>query len=374
MNNKMEQLNKQLEEIAEQKNTVSMSAAALYKDDVIWTHALGMSDQENSIEATSDTVYRIASVSKHVSCIALMTLVEDKLVELDTDISEYLGYSVRNPYYPDVPIKLRHLMSHTSTIIERGSYNRIASGEMLPYKLSEVLPEGALGYRKDNFLNARPGEKYDYSSFGTGILGAIIERKTGIRFAEYVREKIFIPLNLDASFDPNDLSKDADIAVPYEVDEISEAASKEWLQKSLENKKKLSELPLGEAYRIAQGNLHICARDLAVIMQIFFFSGKAQGVQILTPKSVQEMIKPQFIDEHISVGFGLNYLDYLMPGLIGHYGRSYGAFTMIVFNHKMQKGVVVLMNGTDPKVDKRGDNIACKQAALLVYRAIDSII
>jgi len=374
MGSQEKQLNDMLEKIAKETQTVSLSAAALFKDEVIWTYAFGYSDKGNKIIATTKTVYRIASASKQIACLVMMTLVDSGKLNLDEDISVYLGYKVRNPYYKDIPITCRQLMTHTSTIIEHASYNKILSGDLPPYQLSEILPEHAKGYSEKNFLNAEPGKGYCYSSFGTGILGAIAECITGKKFAVYAREKIFKPLGLDASFDLADISETSDIAVSYEVGGPQNAETTEWLKKSLANKKKLYDLPIGQAYRIPQGNVYIRAQDLACLMQVFLNDGAVNGKRIISEKSIAEMTKKQFSDKNRTSGLGLFHLDYLEKGMMGHFGRAYGAFSFTAFNIKEKKAAVVLMNGTDPKQDEHGNNSTCTRALLEIYHMMDRII
>jgi CubicO group peptidase (beta-lactamase class C family) len=370
-NNNNQNLNHVIDDIAIKSGTVSLSASAICGKDVIWNHTYGYYDKEKKLKAESETIYRIASASKHISCIIAMTLVDKGFVNLDMDIGIYLGYDVRNPYFPNIPITLRQLMTHTSTIIETGSYNKILSGQMPPYLLSEILTKDAPGYLADNFQDAEPGKYHSYSSFGTGILSAIVEKITGMKFAEYANEKLFSPLGLNAGFSEDFLLESSNIAKPYDINQTDDEATRLWMQKSLANKKALCDLPIGEAYRIAQGNVHINAYDLAYLMQIFFFSGAVDGIQILTPNSVSNMIRPQYSENKITSGLGLYHLDYIRPGLIGHYGRAYGAFTMIAFNPVLKKGAVVLMNGTNPQVDKYGYNKVCTQALLSIYDCID---
>ncbi len=147
--------------------------AATKDGDLVFEGAWGLRDRDNGLPVTPDSLFRMASVTKPISAMAMMTLVDEDKVQLDADIGEYLGYQVRNPRWPDVPVTLRQLMTHTSTLVERGSYNKILAGGMPAYKLSEVLQHGSLGDDPDNWLPDRPGTRYDYSSFGSGVMGAV---------------------------------------------------------------------------------------------------------------------------------------------------------------------------------------------------------
>ena len=292
----------------------------------------------------------------------LMTLVDEGKAELDTDIGDYLGYAVRNPQWPQVPITLRQLMTHTSSLVEYGSYNKILAGEMPAYKLSEVLRPGGPGDSRENWLPDRPGARYDYSSFGSGVMGAVAECITGIRFAELVRQRVFEPLGLFATLDSDKLG-DAEVAVP-DTDGNSEDIG--WLQKSLENKKRLCALPVGEAYRAAQGNGYMRARDLLTVTQALLYGGIAGGKQILSGSAVQEMCKVQFDDGFIRTGLNLMHYDSLVSrSLIGHYGRAYGALAIFMFDPEEKTAAAVLCNGADMSPDGSGvtgNTLFCTQA------------
>ena len=398
-----------LDVLNKEMDTAGMSLAAAHDGVVKFTYTYGMQNKEKNIPVTEDTIFRAASVSKHMSAMVLMVLVDRGLVDLDTDIGEYLGYQCRNPFYPEVPITIRHLMTHTSTYIEAGAYNRICAGEMPPYKLSEVLPFDAPGFSEDSYLKCRPGEQYSYSSFGTGIMGCIAEKVTGMKFADLAKEVLFDPIGIKASYDPRMLEHPENVAVSYEQKGVESdspkstewlAAQQEWLQKSLENKRKLYDLPVGEAYRIAQGNAHIRPLEVLEIQYVLMHDGMARnGNRILTKDSVDEMLKVQFAEgpggaseanfrfhaesrghtykpgKGIVTGLNLHHIDDIIEGteLIGHYGRAYGAFTCTLFDPKTKKGAAVMTNGTNPMNDDNGHTYVVTEAFKIAFRGMDEL-
>ena len=383
-----EKLTSRLNELCAQSNTVGMAVAAQRGGECIFSHNYGLQDKQSGIPVTDDTIFRIASSTKHISASVLMALVDAGVANLDEDIGAYLGYRVRNPYYPDTPITLRHLMTHTSTFLESGNYDKICAGSLPPYKLSEVLQQDSPGYALENYQKAKPGERYVYSSFGTGIMGCIAECITKRRFADLAKGAIFDPLGLDAAYDPDLLSDVSKIAVSYEIlkakaadvtQPIDKAEAKQerqmWLQKSLENKRKLCSLPVGEAYRIAQGNVHIRAKDLLTVQSIFLHNGAVNGVRILSPEAVKEMLFVQYRDERVVSGLNLLHLERLLPGekLIGHFGRAYGAFSCTIFQPETSKGVVVLSNGTSPDLNESGHNKAIVDVFRTVFTELDTL-
>ena len=399
---KLDALNKEME-------TSGMGLAAAIDGDVKFTYYYGMQNKEKNIPVSDKTIFRAASVTKHMSAMVLMILRDRGLCDLDTDIGEYLGYQCRNPFYPEYPITLRHLMTHTSTYIEAGAYNRICAGEMPPYKLSEVLPFDAPGFAEDSYLHCKPGEQYSYSSFGSGIMGCIAEKITGKKFADLAKEVLFDPIGIEAAYDPRMLLYPENVAVSYEPmgikSESPETQDKlkeqqEWLQKSLENKRKLYDLPIGEAYRIAQGNVHIKPTEVLEIQYVFMHGGVAKnGKRILSEDAVNEMMKVQFSeapggksDENlrfhaesrghvykggagIVTGLNLHLSDKMIPGvnLVGHSGRAYGVFTTTQWEMKTNTGICIMTNGTNPMNGDGGGTKAIVDALRLVYEELKTL-
>ncbi len=138
----------------------------------------------------------------------------------------------------------------------------------------------------------------------------------------------FDPLGLkDATLDADMLGA-LEVAIP---DAAGGAMDAEQLKKSLENKKRLCSLPVGEAYRAAQGNSYIRARDLLKAAQALLFGGVSGGVRFLSESSVKEMCAVQFDDGFIRTGLNLHHYSHLAPQpLIGHYGRAFGALAILM--------------------------------------------
>ena len=136
---------------------------------------------------------------------AAFRLIDDGVLELDTDISEYLGFTVRNPAYPDVPITLRLLLSHRSGIKSSvNGYGYVYSLDALDRLLRE----------SSSYSKGAPGTYYAYSNFGFGMIGAKCENVTGKSLSALSREFFFIPMGTDAGFVPSELTADR-LAVIY---------------------------------------------------------------------------------------------------------------------------------------------------------------
>lgn len=98
---------------------VGVGAAIVVDKRLVWSKGYGFADRERAIAFMPDTVMNIGSISKTVTGAALMRAVQDDKLSLDADINTYLPFQVRNPAFPDEPITLRQLATHTASIADR---------------------------------------------------------------------------------------------------------------------------------------------------------------------------------------------------------------------------------------------------------------
>ncbi len=150
----------------------------------------GLADRATGRLVTADDPVRIASVSKLVVALGVMRLVEDGKLDLDRDVSAYLGFPLRNPAFPDAPITLRHLLSHTSGLRDDIDY-LVPLGTRLQDHLAKP---GA--FNPDH----APGTYFHYTNLNFPVVGQIMEAATGERFDKLMIRLILDPLKLDACY------------------------------------------------------------------------------------------------------------------------------------------------------------------------------
>jgi CubicO group peptidase (beta-lactamase class C family) len=202
--------------IAEDYDLMGGSVIVFCNDHQVETIHFGESDHDRNILVSDSTVYRIASISKTVSAIALMQLAEQGLVNLDDEIGSILDFDVQNPYYTDRAITVRQILSHTSGIIDGDTYSDFLSAtysdDPIP-DIRELINSNGSYYSTGLFNNNEPGSYFNYSNLNFGILGTIIEKVSGQRFDDYCKEHIFDALDLDASFNVNHIDNINNVAV-----------------------------------------------------------------------------------------------------------------------------------------------------------------
>ena len=171
--------------LMQQSHVMGLSVAVVKNNKVVYTHAFGLKDRESNTPMTTDCLFRIASISKSFSATSVMQLVEAGKLSLDADVSTLIGFTVRNPKFPDKVITLRMLMSHLSSINDSQGY----------FSLDYINPSKNPDWAKC-YSDYEPGKGYKYCNLNYNLTGTIIERTSGERFDQYVKHHVLDPLGL----------------------------------------------------------------------------------------------------------------------------------------------------------------------------------
>jgi len=160
------------------------------KRSTIFSHSVGLSNVESNIALTSSQTMAAFSMTKTLTAIAALQLVERNKINLDDKVADYVAH----PYDPDVTIQ--HLLNHTSGIpnpipLKWVHLARNHAGFDEKTALEQILSE-------NSSLDFQPGEKYKYSNIGYWLLGSVIEKVSGQRFTEYISQHILQPLSLSS--------------------------------------------------------------------------------------------------------------------------------------------------------------------------------
>jgi len=287
-----------------------------------------------------DTKFCVASLSKLITVICAMTLVDEGKLDLDKDISEYLGYEVRNPGFPDTAITSRMLMQHTSTLGDTDDYWS-PDGRYLP-----ETTEGLLNNRNSWHRDLEPGTTFVYSAFlGYSVLGLVCEIVSDKRFDTLAHDVLFNPMGIDAAFLPNNLRDTSNIAVlylPYQTQGIS-------VQEQLDRTN--SETRESD-HDLTSAHLTISALDYAKILIMLGNGGLFDNVKILSKESVQEIHNANVtIEGYYKSGLSTRYqyLEHLpFEGSYWHIGGFWGVRSQYIrfIDENKNRGVVVFTTGS----------------------------
>jgi CubicO group peptidase (beta-lactamase class C family) len=262
-----------------------------------------------SLPVTPTTRFRVASLSKTVTALATMQLVEQSQLDLDADLSTVLGWPLYNPHWPAIPITARMLLTHTSSLRDGESY-------LFPptTTLASVLAADRPGAASSAHvatphpeLDLAPGRFFTYCNLGFGLLGTVVEKVSGERFDRYVTHRLLAGLGVEASFNVATLSADAlsQLAPLYRrrqagiwnpegpwVAQIDDLASTPPFPAPHE----LEQYHPGSNGTLfsPQGGLRISARDLVEVMKVFLNAGQGRHRPVLQPATVAQILQVEW--------------------------------------------------------------------------------
>lgn len=300
-------------------------------------------------DVTIDDPARVASISKLVVALAAMRLAEQGKLDLDRDVGLYLGWQVRNPAFPDMPVTMRQLLSHRSGLRDKIDYIVPLDGD-----LPSVLA-------KPDAWEAKypPGAYFSYANINSPLIASVLESIAGERFDRLMARLVLTPLKLDACYNwgegcsegrreaavtllrPNgDLAKDAAIK-GKETCPVYPASDGSC------DVEKLYRLGRNGSAFSPQGGLRISPRDLAKIGQVLL----NEGAPLMSRKTFAEMTGPVWTFDGSNgdddkgyfkaYGLGIHWLtDKAGNQWFGHVGEAYSLRAGFWVNPKTRKGIV----------------------------------
>ncbi|MGH8177514.1 MAG: serine hydrolase domain-containing protein [Steroidobacter sp.] len=284
---------------------VATVRVAFDRDGITATRVHGFADKATGRKVTADDPVRIASISKLVTTIGVMRLVETGKLDLDADVSDVLGWRLHNPAFLDTPITLRVLLSHRSSLTDGAGYWQTPLGG----KLRDIVEDP----RAWDTAHA-PGTYFRYTNLNFPLVAQIMEHATGERFDKLMERLVLRPLGIDACFnwDRCDATTAARAVVLYDADgkpvkDDNHGGKPDCpVMPASDGSCDLSRWRAGEngALFSPQGGLRISANGLVRIGRLLLGNGSIDGKRLLEPASVQGMIAPQW---QYRPGNGLTY-------------------------------------------------------------------
>lgn len=345
------------------------------RDGINALQAQGMADVAAGRAIIIDDPARIASISKLVTTLGVMRLVEQGTLSLDADVSKQLGWTLRNPAFPDAPITLRMLLSHTSSLTDGAGYWNVPLGSS-----TRMLTDDPKAWDTSH----APGTYFRYTNLNFPLVAQLMERATGKRFDTLMRQLVLEPLKLDACFNWSGCSDAAIVRAVVLYDEKGQPQKDDLHGIRPDCPVIVAE---GEDCDLArstpgsngalfspQGGLRISVRDLAKIGRMLLNDGALDGVRLLKPSSVRMLATPVWTwngrngqigedDEPNSGGVFCSYglaMHMLARGdgtkcrddlfgdgrrRIGHSGNAYGLLSGLWIDRERGNGVAYFATG-----------------------------
>jgi CubicO group peptidase (beta-lactamase class C family) len=325
---------------------------------VLYANGFGMADVSRQTPYTAQTVQPIASISKTFIGLAVMKAVDLGLVTLDDPVAKHLPFPVVNPHHPELPITVRHLVTHTSTILDKENYlfrawilhdttdlvrnltldigacrfsppnTAVAMEEFL----RRYLVKGEAWYSDSAFADLKPGERFGYSNIGATLAALVVEKASGMSFDAFTQRHILDPLGMRSSTWHGEHLADTAISRLYRT--------------------RTEAYPRYFCATYPDGGMVTSAEDFAKYMAELVKGSRGAGT-LLSKESyaeyfLEQLVDSQFVDratgpftdEHnmgITVGFS-------SEGYFGHTGGDPGLFSMFFVERKTGLGRYMIVN------------------------------
>ncbi|WP_293867206.1 serine hydrolase domain-containing protein [Steroidobacter sp.] len=329
---RFEPIRSYIRETLKEESIPSLSVAVARNGKIIWEEGFGWANLERQVPATEHTMYSLASISKPITATGLMTLVAAGKVDLDAPANDYLGASKLRARVGDAQdATVRRVANHTAGLPLH--YQFFYADE--PFKRPS-MDETLLRY--GNLVTA-PGEKYEYSNLGYGVLDYLIERVSGQSYADFMRTRVFRPLGMIRTSVDIGPGLEPYAAMRYAPDGTA--------------------LPFYDFDHPGASAVFSSAHDL-VRFGLFHLREKLPDQQqILTDASLVEMHR-QTATEQDGSGYGLGFSIWEKDGyrLFGHSGAMGGASTQMRLYPEQRLAIVVLSNASSNLPAKVANRIA----------------
>lgn len=303
----IEKLSSAVRHELEQKRLPAFSLALVDNDRTVWADGFGFQDADRKIPATADTVYRVGSVSKLFTDVAVLQLVEQGLLDLDKPIQHYLpDFKPDNPF--DVPLTLRQMMSHQSGLVREspvGSY----------FDPDEPALDATVASLNQTSIVYRPETRTKYSNAAIAVVGAVLESQLKETHPERVTKSILDPLQMhNSSF----------VTSPRVRPKLATG----WMRTYDGRRFEAPTFLLGTG---PAGNLYSSVLDLSRFLGWLLTNETRNDDSILTPDFLALMTTPVTNSDGVPQQFGLGFHVGELDGYtkVGHGGAVYGFSTQL---------------------------------------------
>lgn len=340
-------LNEELETISMNSSIKGFGVSVFSKNKVHYSKGFGVSSHERNKRYTIKSRQKIASISKLLLGVSILKAQELKLLNLDDNVNDYLPFPLTNPNFPNDIITIRHLATHTSGLSKNPEYDlkalylstkipiiidEMPSGtkkEVLNqtielinsnkyYTLKDYLtnlydPNGKW-YSEKYYMKVKPGVKTEYSNSGASLLALVIEKASGISYADFVEKYISTPLQLENS--KFDFEKHHTESLPTQYHHAG--------------------INIPSDYNLLlypAGGYESTVEDFTKFMSTILSDNS-----ILSKESIKEMLSSEFINE-----YGI-FWEIYSNGYVGHTGDILGVTTLTYYNIEKDIGYLLFCN------------------------------
>ena len=296
-----------------------IGAAVVLDGEPVWSAGFGMSDLEDDAPARSSTLFRLGSISKPITAVALLQLYERGKLDLDTPVQKYC------PAFPkkEWPITARELLGHLGGIRH---YNEDGKGD-IPEDSARHFPsmEESLQVFAGDPLVAKPGAKFNYSTYGYTLLGCVLEGAASEKYVDFVKKNVFQPAGMEQT-----QADEFFAVIPHRT---------RWYHRDKAGVVRNAGV-LDSSYKIPGGGLISSADDMA------HFEAAILADKLMKHATRDLMWTSLKTEDGKPTGYGLGWgiLEKFGVHIFAHTGGQQGTSTAFALVPERRAGVVVLAN------------------------------
>ena len=322
----------------QQRNVPSIAVAVAQGDHIIWEQGFGWADREKLIPADANTMYSLASISKPLTATALMTLTAAGKIDLDKPVNDYLGDSkIRARIGNADDATVRRVANHSSGLPEHFQFFYRNESWRAPSFDETILRFGN--------LITLPGEQFQYSNLGYGVLSDIICRVSGKSFADYMRQEVFLKLGMTRSAVGNDTALAQYEAIRYDG-------------------KDATPIVYYDTDHPGASEIYSSAHDMA-LFGMFSLKAHLPSQSAILPDALIDVMQKPSIFFSPGAGYGIGWQSDTRNGItiVSHSGGMPGVSTWLRLVPAQNLVIVVLSNSDDRLANNIADQITLKLVA-----------
>ncbi|MFY7867230.1 serine hydrolase domain-containing protein [Roseateles sp.] len=321
-----------LEKIRHDTGVPALGVAVVDETGAVWAFGLGHPKRGQALKSSEHTLFRIGSISKTFAALAVMKLVEQGRLDLQAPLKTLAPEIVfDNPWEATHPLRLVHLLEHSS------GWEDFHSSEAAFAAPDDMSLKAALAFRPATRTSRwMPGTRSSYSNVGTLAVAYVVEKVSGRRYEDYVKEAVLQPLGMqDSGFFKNEayVQRGAEL---YALGAPDQA------------------LPYWQMLDRPAGAMHASAADMGRLLQMLLQRGELSGQALLSPASIERMQTPATTlaaAQGLRVGQGLGHESSGFAGSArlfqGHDGAVMGGISRLVYEPTVGRGYVLMQSNDD---------------------------
>ena len=332
----IDKLKTAIEKALRESNVPGAGLAMVTRDRVLFADGIGMADPAEHRPATADTLFRIGSVTKGFTSLAILKLQEQGKLSLNDPLRKYApDVWYRNPWEATDPVRIVHLLEHT-TGWDDMHLAEYASNDPKPLTVAE-----GLAFHSDSRISRwRPGTRMAYCNAGPAVAGYVVEKITGRRFEDFVQENLFRPLHMDSA---------SYLLTPEVQRNLS----------GLFGNNARERVAYWHISFRPSGAINASPRDMANYVRFYLNRGSVEGVPVLSAQSIDRRERPETTlaaRSGLRAGYGLsNYTDVDARGFVwqGHNGAIAGGRAVMAYLPAEGVGYAFMINASNGAAEDR---------------------